>query len=963
MLETSYQLADGCTVTFDEALRGQLSIDALGLNSSITDSLTSGGPLCFIDIETTGFDVATDRVIEIGAALLYPGKHTLEIFHSLISVDVPVPPTITRLTGIRSDDLVGKPPTEFAIRALDDFIGNASLVAHNAPFEQGRLQPLLPRLQHAIWLDTVDLFPLLFPDTPNLKQDTLTKRVLGRAEKHRGLDDAVDMLQLIAATYAPATTKQDERLDVIGLLQQYSPQSPWLAQLGNEPVRPFTLRHPEAIAITPDITPTPTPFDVEAISARLRDTELGARFFEHYVWRPEQDQYLRHVFDCFSGEQERRIHLCEAGTGVGKTLAYLAVAIPFAQHEGQKVLISTATKLLQRELLNKHIPNAAAFLGYPQFAYAYIMGRRNYVCDLRATRFLQEERVTGRPERGHEHCLAYLGMLAHPSNCGELDTVLGVLRGRWGAALNRGLRRLTSRDAKECRREDCEVARDRCPFWRARNRLQRAAIFVTNHDLLLRWPADYPPAKQVIVDEMHSLPGVADGAYALTFESTSVLEILKTIAAESPPAEDESPIAADARLVRQHLVQLGQMLKVLTRDKEQTELELTPQTYQAPHFEALLGLLRTIKSCVERLVSRLESKEQKGQERKEERGAEKGEKKRETNEEADWRAADLKDALKALNAMFPTLADGVIVKISTPRWTQQTYWSLKALYISPHTHFHANLIERVDALFGTSATLGTPGKPLAAVDILQLNKSGEVALTVHDPIESPFDYESHLDVVFVAGNSSNTSYNRNDLHEHVTRCINATVATARALGGRTMVLCASNHRLQRITDGVGNALLGDDFTLTRVDSRSNVHNQVREFEASEQGILLGARNLWQGVDIPGAACQGLVIEKYPFAFRSALVDLRETAAVQAGGGSGFEEYYLPQMLIDFRQMVGRLIRTHHDRGVVVIVDSGYHKPYFHRVLQALPRGAQYHLIPADELASALADIAPRILSP
>ena len=84
MSETTYQLADGVTVTLDEALRGQIDIDALGLNSATTDSLTAAGPLCFIDIETTGFDVTNDRVIEIGAALLRRGNDTLDIFHSLI---------------------------------------------------------------------------------------------------------------------------------------------------------------------------------------------------------------------------------------------------------------------------------------------------------------------------------------------------------------------------------------------------------------------------------------------------------------------------------------------------------------------------------------------------------------------------------------------------------------------------------------------------------------------------------------------------------------------------------------------------------------------------------------------------------------------------------------------------------------------------------------------------------------
>ena len=131
------------------------------------------------------------------------------------------------------------------------------------------------------------------------------------------------------------------------------------------------------------------------------------------------------------------------------------------------------------------------------------------------------------------------------------------------------------------------------------------------------------------------------------------------------------------------------------------------------------------------------------------------------------------------------------------------------------------------------------------------------------------------------------------------------------------------------------------------------HDLVRTFLESDNAVLLGARAFWQGVDIPGSTCQAVVIEKLPFDVPGDPLVKRRCEKIERDGGNSFMDYMLPRMLLRLKQMVGRLIRTADDRGVVIVVEPRSDKRYFRRLIDALPPGANHELVRLDDMPEKL----------
>jgi ATP-dependent DNA helicase DinG len=179
---------------------------------------------------------------------------------------------------------------------------------------------------------------------------------------------------------------------------------------------------------------------------------------------------------------------------------------------------------------------------------------------------------------------------------------------------------------------------------------------------------------------------------------------------------------------------------------------------------------------------------------------------------------------------------------------------------------------------------------------------------------------------------------------------------ARALGGRTLGLFTSLRRMREVRERLADALRGDGFDLLMPRrATDDPAALVERFRRAGAGcVLLGARTFWQGLDIPGDALQAVVIEKLPFEVPTELRRRRE-ARLRGQGDDAFERYTLGVMLLNLKQMVGRLIRSERDRGVVVIVDPRPDRAYFERLDEALPRGCRVRLVDRSELPAILAE--------
>ena len=899
------------------------------------------GPVAIVDLETTGLpNDPGARILEFAALLLDPGDAKLRAVATLIHPEAPIPPAIQRLTGI-SDALVADAPSLDSVRdTLREALHGRAIVAHNADFERHFLSRWIGgELANAVYLDTQDLLAVAHPDAPDLRLESFTRSMFGAEERHRAFDDAADTLRVMARIAFGAQGGEPRYAAAHTALSKYAPDSPWLALLASGSDARNAPESRASVEIGASDEPV-VEFDEAAIAASLRDAARGARHFPGYRVREAQVELALRFARVM--EHGGRV-LVEGGTGVGKSLAYLAAAIPFAMREAERakeagvrarpVVVSTRTKLLQDQLLSKDIPAAARFLGYPSLRAVSIKGRANYACERRLAAVLAEAREAQLfPEQRQAY--AVLAACASIRPHGELGSVPAAWLRRHPPLLDL-LRRSVATRAEQCTREQCAM-HPHCAFGRRRAALAQAHLVVANHDLLLRWPPDYPAFAHAIVDEAHELSDVADEVYALTVRPDEVLERIDDVfgrpdqAARREGSEGMLPsskrraLRKDAvawrRAVQQELVALGRSLESLASEFGEVQV---PE-HAGPNFDAAAH-------CAEIAALRIDevSREMEAAVDPEEGAG-----------GIARNATELRGAASALRLAFQGSADSVASfdGIDAP-WDR---WRLAVRLVSPAAAFRENFLERLESFAGVSASLFVGGDAFAALGEVGVTGGATEVETLSVP--SPFPYEKHMRVAALSGGA--------DL---VRETVDVLETLARHLGGRTLGLFTSLRRMNDVAALLAERLRDDGIEVLAPRRASDDPSALVERFRQGGAILLGARKFWQGLDLPGEQLQAVVIEKLPFEVPTELRRRRELR-LKREGIDAFERFALGKMLLNLKQMVGRLIRSEDDRGIVVLVESRPEKRYFRRLSDALPPGSRVVLAEPADLVAMLAEV-------
>ncbi len=916
---------------------GDLGID-LG---ALANFLRSTGPLAVVDLETTG--LAADggaEILEVGIVLVEADGASVTTLESLVRPDGPVPRAVQRLTGLTDADVAGAPEIASLAPSIADALGGRTIVAHNAHFERQFLSRFVsPVLEKHRYLDTQQLLSVTHPDAPDLRLETFTRWMLQSEERHRALSDALDTLRVLSQA-ALGAQRAERRYGVARRsLESYAPDSPWIPLLDVGPSLDVEPPLAQFVAIEPS-PEDPVPFDEDAIAGALADEARGRRYFREYRVREGQIRMARAFVRNL--KQGGRL-LLEGGTGVGKSLAYLAAAIPFAQMRAaagvrEPILISTRTKLLQDQLLIKDIPAAAALLGHSDLRAISIKGRANYACARRLGQVLAEGRE---PRIFAEDRLAYavLAACAHTRRHGEVGTLPGALFFQF-PALRDLLRRSVAARADQCTREQC-ASEPTCPLGRRRAALGQAQLVVANHDLLLRWPPDYPQFSVAIADEAHELSGVADEVYASEVRPDELLERVDDLFGRPADGRDgdallarkrrrgvDAEVRAWRREVHQDLTALGRSLAAST--SEYGEVQLPADAARAfPESAVLAGRAAARLRDVAELAEGLNA------------GSARDEDERGPVERA---AADLRGAAAALEGAFAGADEDTVAGFERldPPFDR---WRLVVRGVSPAPAFHERFVKKLDALACVSASLFVGGDSFAAMGELEIDAGSDDPVTIFSA-ESPFPYAENMRVVALA--------TEGDLVEATTAVI---ADLARLLGGRTLGLFTSLRRMRDVGDRLTEELRGEGFDLLSPRRATDDPSALVERFSRVGGgsILLGARTFWQGLDIPGPALQAVVIEKLPFEVPTEL-RRRRAARIRAAGGDAFRRYTLGKMLLNLKQMTGRLIRTEEDRGIVVIVEGRPDRPYFDQLGKALPSTSWMTSADRTELGRILAQV-------
>ncbi|RMF23519.1 MAG: hypothetical protein D6760_05180, partial [Deltaproteobacteria bacterium] len=424
-------------------------------------------------------------------------------------------------------------------------------------------------------------------------------------------------------------------------------------------------------------------------------------------------------------------------------------------------------------------------------------------------------------------------------------------------------------------------------------------LIVVNHDLLLRWPPDYPPLEHLIVDEVHELAERADAAYARSADGVELRHRLESLLDErSEPRADDERIRELARRALELVPAVGAEARALVGYDPSTyrdELPV-PADGPGPAWGALLDVAGELAEALAELARRL------------------AETARSDDDPAAVTAETLLDAATILHRSLPIPDPDFVVRFRGLARRSDEQWRLVATPVSPAADFQFEILDRVKTLFGTSATVSVAGDARGALGSLEIEERAGDRYRLEAPVPSPFDYEHNLRVVFI-----DEPTRRERLVDHMVEVV---ATLAERLGGATMGLFTSRDRLGAAADLLDRRLSDHGISIIAPSSgNTDPHDLVRTFTEMRHAVLLGARAFWQGIDVPGDACRAVVIEKLPFDVPGDPLIQRRAELIERAGGNGFYDYSIPRMLLRLKQMVGRLIRTPTDRGMVVIVEA------------------------------------------
>lgn len=912
-----------------------------------------------LDTETTGFDPARCSLLEI-AAIRMRGGETVGEFHTFVDPGLTIPPEIVELTGITQDDVEDAPCPQDAVAALAEFAGNRNLVAHNARFDQGFvMRQARPGMLSGQWIDTLALSQIVLPRLRSHRLVDLAAAFGLSSPSHRAMDDTVSLGALWRILLAGI---QAMTPGLAASIAELSPQTDWplrpyFAQAALEqPGIDFSLRRnrterTQALSQPPrpDADEVPLSFcDESHIEAAFSPEGIMGTMYPGYEERPEQLGMAQEVAACL---REGDIRVIEAGTGVGKSMAYL-VPIAYGARENKVTMgVATKTNALMDQLVYQDLPHLRAALG-DDLNYVALKGYDHYLC-LRKL----EHMIRGRQDADGDliTMIATLLSFTAQTSHGDLD------------ALSIGWARLPRADiqanANDCLKKRCPFFPRRCYLHGARRAAMSADIVVTNHALLFRdMQVDngiLPPIRHWIIDEAHGVEGEArrqlsssissrdlettlgrianpkngitavigkraggfeggDMLYGVTADIENRVGQIQLLAAEffAALAELPSPNARDNGSYNIITVWIGAEVRAGSTWRELCGCG----TKLADALWGLNGRLANLISMLEQFEGEFANQ----------------------LAELSGITCGLKGDVDALRLILDGTDDRFVTSLQLDRNPRRPMQALEAMRLDIGESLAADLYPQTRSLVFTSATLATAERePFAHF----LRATGLDRVT-DKPVctamfASGYDYEHNMSVLLPSDMPEPNSPGHHDAFLRLLYEVHV------AMGGSVLTLFTNRREMEAFYRELKPLLANEGIELV-AQTRGTSTKSLRDRFLSDRNLSMFAlKSFWEGFDAPGDTLRCVIIARLPFSRPDdPITREREVRDGRAAWG----RYSLPEAVMDLKQAAGRLIRNSTDSGWLVLADARLQtKNYAKSFLRAMPT-PDIRTLATDEIA-------------
>ena len=947
-----------------------------------------------VDLETTGLDPEKDQIIEIGAIKFVDGEETDQI-DELIDPDVPIPEFITRLTGISDNDVHGKPAINEIFPRLINFMEGAAMIGQQVNFDASFLEYQHRKINNDFFnwentllrfkyidnlrLDTLFLARILMPFLDGYKLSELAKHLGFDLENaHRAIEDAratgyvfLELIDRVLATdntalsnivnllYPNSVRAKTFFLPVLKFKQQHNIKVDTVSLVDEaQNVQQFYNVIGEGDYKLQDLDE----FEVEPIAPEQVDDYFNAdgslaNYIKNYELREPQQEMARMVVEGFNNSE---FVIAEAGTGTGKSMAYLIPAVEWAGQNrtaNQRIVVSTNTKNLQEQLFFKDIPLLYKASGN-QFKAVLLKGRANYLClDKWHTVMTDMNQRLSQDERTR---ILPLLLWADQTRTGDIAENAAFQLER-----NMNLWMKLIAEATYCPGKQCKYFKD-CFLMKARDHARRADVVIVNHSLLFSDLASENAVlgeyRNLIVDEAHNMEKTAAEYLGVRVSYWSFRNLYHRLYEEEPKRSGTlqqldfrlSKASPDEKTQGILFKQISYLKHSSINLKEKVQIyynELSRQLREKyansasgvednriryfknfKYFNQLSLQIEELKQSLDGFGKNLEKIIEIIQDLEPDLFEFQDQILRElltTSEETNRLKSDFEFCLNAD-------AEHFVYWLEVPRSDRNNDVVLHAVPLNIAELLKNNLFKNLDTAVFTSATLAVNKNfdyftKRTGLSLLE-NKTVQTKV-----LGSPFNFQNqlHLGVADFLPDPRDTGYAA-ALQETIGKIHEQHRVGILVLFTNYSLLNLMYERMKPYFDGERILLLAQG----KSGSRTNIINQFRE---NKDSVLFGTDSFWEGVDVPGNALELLFIPKLPFDVPTDPLISARMDEIKKQGGNPFFDYSVPEAIIKFRQGFGRLIRSKTDTGVVIVGDNRLSRmQYGKQFLNSLPVDAEIY---------------------